>query len=222
MATDSDPYCERLDERRQMVDEQIRSRGIANEWVLQAMLQVPRHVFVPAELQADAYADAALPIAEGQTISQPYVVGLMTDALRAAPDARVLEIGTGSGYQAAVLSRLVAHVYTVERHTTLAEQAIARFTQLGYDNISVHVGDGTLGWPEHTPYDNAILTAAGPRIPRAILSQVRVEGTVVLPVGSRKSQRLQRLWIRKRGFIREDLGKVVFVPLVGRQGWQKQ
>jgi protein-L-isoaspartate(D-aspartate) O-methyltransferase len=222
MATDSDPCCERLDERRQMVDEQIRSRGIANEWVLQAMLQVPRHVFVPAELQADAYADAALPIAEGQTISQPYVVGLMTDALRAAPDARVLEIGTGSGYQAAVLSRLVAHVYTVERHTTLAEQAVARFTQLGYDNISVHVGDGTLGWPEHAPYDNAILTAAGPRIPRAILSQVRVEGTVVLPVGSRKSQRLQRLWIRTRGFIREDLGKVVFVPLVGRQGWQKQ
>jgi protein-L-isoaspartate(D-aspartate) O-methyltransferase len=205
-----------------MVETQIQARGIVDARVLQAMFEVPRHVFVPAELQADAYADAALPIGEGQTISQPYVVALMTEALRAAPDARVLEIGTGSGYHAAVLSRLVAHVYTVERHTILAEQAVQRFTELKYDNISVHVGDGTLGWPEHAPYDNAILTAAGPKIPRAILSQVRPEGTVVLPVGSRKSQRLQRLWIRKRGFIREDLGRVVFVPLVGRQGWQKQ
>jgi protein-L-isoaspartate(D-aspartate) O-methyltransferase len=205
-----------------MVETQIQARGIVDVRVLQAMFEVPRHVFVPTELQAEAYADAALPIAEGQTISQPYVVALMTEALRATPDARVLEIGTGSGYQAAVLSRLVAHVYTVERHTILAEQAAQRFTQLGYENISVRLGDGTLGWPEHAPYDNAILTAAGPKIPRAILSQVRPEGTVVLPVGSRKSQRLQRLWIRKRGFIREDLGRVVFVPLVGRQGWQKQ
>jgi protein-L-isoaspartate(D-aspartate) O-methyltransferase len=160
---------------------------------LQAMLDVPRQVFIPTEWYAYTYSDRALPIEEGQTISQPFIVALMTEALEAAPDARVLEIGTGSGYQAAVLSRLVAHVYTVERHGPLAQQAIERFERLGYDNISVRVGDGTTGWPEYAQYDNAIITAAGPGVPRAIVAQVRRGGTIVLPVGNRKMQHLQRL-----------------------------
>ena len=206
---------------QQMIDEQLRPRGIDDERVLHAMFIVPRHEFVPADLQADAYSDHALPIDEGQTISQPYVVALMTQALQAAPDARVLEIGTGSGYQAAILSRLVGHVYTVERHAGLAEQALDRFTRLGYNNISVHVADGTSGWPEYAPYDNAIITAAGPDVPRAIVAQVVRGGTIILPVGTRKKQHLQRLRIHWLGFSREDLGRVAFVPLVGRYGWHE-
>jgi protein-L-isoaspartate(D-aspartate) O-methyltransferase len=143
----------------------------------------------------------------------------MTEQLQASPDAHVLEIGTGSGYQTAVLSQLVAHIYTVERLERLAEQAIERFTLLGCDNISVHVGDGTLGWPEFAPYDNAIITAAGPEIPRAVVTQVKRGGTIVLPVGGRKVQRLQRLRVRWFGVTRQDLGKVQFVPLIGEAGW---
>ncbi len=209
-----------LEQQQQMVEEQLRARGITDPTVLQAMLDVPRHEFVPPELVAEAYADCALPINEGQSISQPYIVALMTQALQVIPDDTVLEIGTGSGYQAAILSRLVRHVYTVERHAPLAEQAVERFNRLGYENISVHVGDGTLGWLEHAPYDHAIITAAGPFIPRRIVRQVRQGGTVVLPVGGRRSQRLQRLQVHRIGISREDLGKVVFVPLIGRHGWR--
>ncbi len=211
---------QRLDERRRMVDEQIRARNIHDPRVLQAMLDVPRHEFIPAEEQALAYYDQAVSIGEGQTISQPYIVGLMTEALMASPQARVLEIGTGSGYQAAVLSLLVAHVYSVERHVALAFQAMALFQRLGYDNISVHIGDGTLGWPQHAPFDNAIVTAAGPRVSPAIVAQVRPGGTIILPVGRKKSQRLHRLWVQQTRFISEDLGRVAFVPLVGRYGWK--
>jgi protein-L-isoaspartate(D-aspartate) O-methyltransferase len=211
---------QRLDERRRMVDEQIRARNINDPRVLQAMFDVPRHQFIPADEQALAYADQAVPIGEGQTISQPYIVALMTEALMASPEARVLEIGTGSGYQAAVLSRLVAHVFSVERHVTLAFRAMALFQELGYENISVRIGDGTLGWPQHAPFDNAIVTAAGPRISPAIVAQVRPGGTILLPVGRKKAQRLQRLWVRETGFITEDLGRVAFVPLVGRYGWR--
>src|SRR5258706_1146672 len=202
-----------------MIDEQLRPRGITDQRVLQAMLDVPRHVFVPAQLQAEAYADKALPIDENQTISQPFIVAYMTQALGAAPTARVLEIGTGSGYQAAVLSRLVAHVYTVEHHPLLAQQSGERFARLGYDNISIHVGDGTAGWPEYAPYDNAIITAAGAGVPRAIVAQVQRGGTIVLPVGNRKSQHLERLRVNWLGYSRQNLGKVQFVPLVGRYGW---
>jgi protein-L-isoaspartate(D-aspartate) O-methyltransferase len=203
-----------------MVDEQLRTRGIQDPRVLQAMFDVPRHEFMPPEAQPLAYADQAVPIGEGQTISQPFIVALMTEALMAAPDARVLEIGTGSGYQAAVLSHLVSHVYSVERHPGLAAQAIDLLNRLGYANISIFVGDGTLGWPEFAPYDNAIVTAAGPRVSPAIVAQVRPGGTVVLPVGRRKAQRLQRLWVQSTGLISEDLGRVAFVPLVGRYGWK--
>src|SRR5258708_35933628 len=202
-----------------MVDEQLRPRGISDPRVLEAMLEVPRQFFVPDEFQDQAYADRALPIEAEQTISQPFIVAYMTQALQAEPEARVLEIGTGSGYQAAILSRLVAHVYTVERHAALAEQAAERFARLGYDNISIHVGDGTAGWPEHAPYDNAIITAAGPGVPRAIVAQVQRGGTIVLPVGNRKSQHLERLRVNWLGYSRQNLGKVQFVPLVGRYGW---
>ncbi len=217
-----DDYGERFDERRQMVDGQIRARGIRDPQVLQVFYEVPRHWFVPADQQALAYADQALPIGQGQTISQPYIVALMTEALMAASDARVLEIGTGSGYQAAILSRLVAHVYTVERYESLAGQALERFGRLGYQNISVRVGDGTLGWPDYAPYDDAIITAAGPSIPTAIIAQIRPGGIVVLPIGRRRSQRLRRLWIREAGYISENLGRVSFVPLVGRYGWKSE
>jgi protein-L-isoaspartate(D-aspartate) O-methyltransferase len=205
--------------QQRMVTEQLQARGIQDARVLQAMLDVPRHEFVSAEMQFDAYEDSALPIEAGQTISQPYIVGVMTQALKAAPESRVLEIGTGSGYQAAVLSRLVAHVYTVERHAGLAEQAIARFQRLGYQNISVQVGDGTLGWPDYAPYDHAIITAAGPHIPHLIVGQVRKGGTIILPVGGRKTQQLQRLRVRWFGVSRENLGDVAFVPLIGEHGW---
>jgi protein-L-isoaspartate(D-aspartate) O-methyltransferase len=211
---------QRLEERHRMVDEQLRARNILDPRVLQAMLDVPRHEFIPPDAQPLAYADQALPIAEGQTISQPYIVGLMTETLMALQDAKVLEIGTGSGYQAAVLSLLVAHVFSVERNAALAAQAVERFERLGYANISVHIGDGTLGWPQNAPYDNAIVTAAGPRISPAIVAQVRSGGTIILPIGRRKAQRLQRLWVRDTGFISEDLGRVAFVPLVGRYGWK--
>jgi protein-L-isoaspartate(D-aspartate) O-methyltransferase len=211
---------DRLDERQRMVDEQLRPRNITDERVLAAMQAVPRHLFVIQEMQPEAYADKALPITEGQTISQPYIVAYMTQALNAAPTACVLEIGTGSGYQAAVLSRLVAHVYSVERHAPLAEIARERFERLGYENITVHVGDGTFGWPEHAPYDNAIITAAGPKVPRAIVSQVKRGGTIVLPIGNRESQRLQRLTVRLFGYTRQNLGGVMFVPLIGQYGWK--
>jgi protein-L-isoaspartate(D-aspartate) O-methyltransferase len=219
MAAQFEAY-DRLEERQRMVDDQLRVRGITNQQVLLAMLEVPRHLFVPEQLQEEAYADKALPIDEDQTISQPYIVAYMTQALEAAPEARVLEIGTGSGYQAAVLSRMVRHVYTVERYPLLAEQASERFAWLGYENISIHVGDGTAGWPEHAPYNNAIITAAGPGVPRAIVSQVERGGTIVLPVGGRKSQHLQRLRVTWLGYSRQNLGKVQFVPLVGRYGWR--
>ena len=204
---------------QQMIDQQLRPCGITDPRVLQVMLEVPRHEFVSTDLQDQSYADRALPIGQEQTISQPFIVAYMTQALRAAPDARVLEIGTGSGYQAAILSRLVKHVYTVERHEALAEQAIARFAQLCYDNISVHVGDGTAGWPEYAPYDNAIITAAAPRVPRAILKQLRRGGILVLPVGTREKQHLRRLRVQLLGVSSEELGAVQFVPLIGQDGW---
>ncbi len=227
MAVDSQPQDQpgdvddqfQAEAQRRMVDEQLRPRGISDPRVLEAMLEVPRHFFVPDEFQDQAYADRALPIEAEQTISQPFIVAYMTQALQAEPEARVLEIGTGSGYQAAILSRLVTHVYTVERHAALAEQAAERFAYLGYDNISIHVGDGTAGWPEHAPYDNAIVTAAGPRVPRALIKQVRRGGTIVLPVGGRKKQQLRRLTVRLLGATYENLGKVQFVPLVGQDGW---
>ena len=207
--------------RKRMVNTQLIARGIQDPDVLEAMGIVPREVFVPADRVQLAYADSPLPIGQGQTISQPYIVALMTEALELTPDERVLEIGTGSGYAAAVLSRIASEVYTVERHLKLARAAEARFRQLGYDNIQIHVGDGTLGWAEHAPYDGIVVTAGGPVIPEPLLNQLRVGGRLVIPVGATPGlQELVRVRrSRENGYRRENLGSVRFVPLVGEAGW---
>ena len=204
--------------RRQMVNTQLASRGIRDPAVLEAMSTVPRELFVPVDSVQFAYADAPLPIGQGQTISQPYIVALMTEALELSPDERVLEIGTGSGYAAAVLTRIAKTVYSVERHPELARAAEARFWQLGYDNIQVHIGDGTQGWPEHAPYDAIVVTAGGPEIPDPLREQLSAGGRLVMPVGARPDmQQLVRVRrINSKGYRRENLGSVRFVPLVGK------
>ena len=180
-----------LSARLAMVEEQLRRRGIRDERVLAAMATVPRHEFIPAELRADAYSDCPVGIGEGQTISQPYVVAAMIQWLAVGATDRVLEIGTGTGYQAAVLARLGAEVVTVERHRILAEHSIRNFERLGYGNIRVQVGDGTLGFAELAPYDRIIVAAAAPAAPDALVQQLAEEGRMVLPVGTLQSQVLQ-------------------------------
>jgi protein-L-isoaspartate(D-aspartate) O-methyltransferase len=205
-----------------MVQRQLVANGIQDPAVLAAMGQVPREAFVPAGKARFAYADTALPIDQGQTISQPYVVALMTEVLELESDDRALEIGTGSGYAAAVLSRIASEVFTVERHARLARQAQARFRQLGYDNIHVRVGDGTLGWAEHAPYDGIVVTAGGPEIPDPLLQQLADGGYLVIPIGARP-QIQQLVRVQRTGPARydhENLGGVRFVPLVGEAGWQ--
>jgi len=207
-------------QRARMVRTAIEARGIDDPLVLQAMRDVPRHRFVPPGLAEFAYQDAPLPIAEGQTISQPYVVAWMTQAARVGPGDRVLEIGTGSGYAAAIASRIAREVFTVERHAPLAETARARFDELGYTNIHVLHADGTLGWAEHAPYDAILVTAGGPSVPQPLLDQLAPGGRLVIPVGPKESQVLVRILRGKDGKLeREDLGDVRFVPLVGEAGW---
>lgn len=203
-----------------MIREQLERRNIRDERVLQAMARVPRHEFVPQELHEQAYADNALPIAEQQTISQPYIVALTVAALELRGDERVLEVGTGSGYAAAVLAQLAAEVWSVERLRALAEQAAQRLDALGYSNVHVGVGDGTQGWPEHGPYDAIAVAAAGPQIPRTLLDQLGPGGRLVIPVGSRDEQHMLRVVRTADGFEQQRLGPVRFVPLVGREGWQ--
>jgi protein-L-isoaspartate(D-aspartate) O-methyltransferase len=209
------------DERRRMVETQIAERGVRSPAVLAAMGTVPRESFVPANLAPYAYDDEPLPIGERQTISQPYIVAFMTEALRLAPGDRVLEIGTGSGYAAAVLAEIVAEVYTVERLVPLAESARRRLADLGYTNVHVRCANGTLGWPEHAPYDAIVVTAGGPEVPKALLDQLAVGGRLVMPVGALPyGQRLVR--VVRTGpddYAREDLGDVAFVPLIGAEGW---
>ena len=207
--------------RHAMVDVQLAGRDIRDAAVLDAMRAVPREAFVPQDLTACAYDDGPLPIGSGQTISQPYVVAFMIAA--AAPKAgdRALEIGTGSGYSAAVLASIVKEVYTIERIAVLADAATCRLGDLGYRNVHVRCGDGTLGWPEYAPYDVIIVTAAGPRVPPALLAQLAAGGRLVMPVGSDQfSQRLVRLYRRADGkLLEEHLEAVAFVPLIGAEGW---
>ncbi|HLE82759.1 MAG TPA: protein-L-isoaspartate(D-aspartate) O-methyltransferase [Thermoanaerobaculia bacterium] len=207
--------------RRLMVEHQLERRGIADPLVLEAMRKVPREAFVPPELAEEAYADGPLPIGEGQTISQPYIVALMTEALELRGGERVLEIGAGSGYAAAVLAEIAAELYTVERHARLAEEAAARLTRLGYDNVHVRVGDGSLGWPEHAPFDAIVVAAGAPEVPEALKEQLAVGGRLVIPVGQgRTLQDLLRLRrLSETEYQREELGGVRFVPLVGEEGW---
>ena len=207
--------------RKDMVQHQIAARGVTDERVLDAMRMVPREAFMPDKLGEFAYEDTPLPIEEGQTISQPYVVALMIAAIEPRPDARVLEIGTGSGYAAAVLSRVVGHVYTVERHKPLVDLARRRFGTLGYDNVEVLHGDGSLGWPEHAPYDAIIVTAGGPHVPQQLRDQLAVGGRMVIPIGSEpRLQQLVRVTrVARDRFEEEQLGGVRFVPLVGADAW---
>jgi protein-L-isoaspartate(D-aspartate) O-methyltransferase len=208
--------------RRLMVEHQLERRGIADPLVLEAMRKVPREAFVPPELAEEAYADGPLPIGEGQTISQPYIVALMAEALELRGDERVLEIGAGSGYAAAVLAEIAAELYTVERHARLAEEAAARLTRLGYDNVHVRVGDGSLGWPEQAPFDAIVVAAGAPEVPEALKEQLAMGGRLVIPVGQgRTLQDLLRLRrLSETEYQREELGGVRFVPLVGEEGWQ--
>jgi protein-L-isoaspartate(D-aspartate) O-methyltransferase len=209
-------------ERRQaMVESQIAARGVRDQVVLEAMRTVPREAFVRAELVEFAYDDMPLPIGEGQTISQPYMVALMAEALQLSATDRVLEIGTGSGYAAAILSCIVKQVYTVERLEPLYRLARRRLRKLGYDNVYVYLGNGTLGWPEHGPYDGIVVTAGGPTIPAALQEQLAVGGRLVMPVGSQPThQTLMRVTrTSATAFATEELGYVCFVPLIGTQGW---
>jgi protein-L-isoaspartate(D-aspartate) O-methyltransferase len=210
------------DDRERMVELQIVRRGVRDPAVLAAMRQVPRELFVSVDRAHRAYDDTPLPIGEGQTISQPYIVAAMTEALRLRPTDRVLEIGTGSGYAAAVLSVIAAEVYTIERLARLAESARRRLEKLGFSNVRVRHGDGSLGWPEHAPYDAVAVTAGGPDVPRSLLQQMAVGGRLVMPVGpTTRSQQLVRV-IRsgEDTYDREHLEDVAFVPLIGAEGWR--
>jgi len=208
-------------ERLRMVEEQIQARDIYDERVLEAMRKVPRHRFVPPEHWHLAYADCPLPIGQNQTISQPYIVSLMTELLLLGGNEVILEIGTGSGYQAAILSLLAREVYTIERHQHLATQAAEVLAELGLTNVHVYVGDGSLGWPEHAPYDGVIATAAAPRVPKPLLEQLADGGRLVIPVGGRGGQYLER-WLRQGEKFKHEQGvPVAFVPLLGEYGWQE-
>lgn len=208
------------EQRTQMVERQIAARGVADSRVLDAMGEVPREIFVPEDMREFAYEDSPLPIAEGQTISQPYIVGLMAEAAAIRPDDIVLEIGLGSGYAAAVMSRLARRVHAIDRHKTLTERARERMAALGYDNVLVRTGDGTLGWPENAPFDAILVAAGGPHVPQNLCRQLAIGGRLVMPVGTPDQQRLIRVTRRKMAdFDEEDLGEVRFVPLIGAQGW---
>lgn len=210
------------DRRRRMVEEQIAGRGIGDRAVLDAMRAIPREFFLPDSAVEFAYEDTPLPIEEGQTISQPYIVALMADALRLTPSDRVLEVGAGSGYAAAVLSRIAAEIYAIERHEALAELAKGRMKELGFDNVHVLHGDGTLGWREHAPYDAIVVAAGGPSVPAALRAQLAIGGRLVIPVGT--TPRLQQLVrVTRTGqneYKQDELGGVQFVPLIGAQGWE--
>jgi protein-L-isoaspartate(D-aspartate) O-methyltransferase len=209
-----------LDEARtRMVEQQLAGRDIQDAQVLRAMRDVPRHRFVPHDLWGSAYQDHPLPIGHGQTISQPYIVAYMTQMLNLTSDARVLEIGTGSGYQAAVLSRLAAHVYTVERIATLSNGARAVLDKLGYCNIEYRIGDGGYGWPEAAPFDAIIVTAAAPETPAPLVAQLADGAHLVIPIGPTGYQNLLRLTRNGEHIQTEHLTPVAFVPLLGEHGY---
>lgn len=201
------------EERKNMVELQIRKRGIKDQRVLEAMLKVPRHLFVPEQMKELAYGDEPLPIGEGQTISQPYIVAYMTEALKLSGQERVLEIGTGSGYQTAILAEIVKEVYTVELIPELSRRAQKVLAELGYKNIKFLIGDGTRGWPEYAPYDAILVSAAPATIPKALVEQLKVNGRMIIPVGT-DFQELVLVKRKKDGWEEKRLIGVRFVPLV--------
>lgn len=203
-----------------MVRDQLMPRGINDPRVLAAMRKVPRHRFMEEALWGEAYGDYPVPIGERQTISQPYIVALMTQALELKGQEKVLEIGTGSGYQAAILAELSRKVYSIERIRSLFLRARKIFDELKYFNIVLKVYDGTLGWPEESPFDAIIVTAASPDIPAPLLEQLAPKGRMVIPVGDRYSQTLKKITRTDEGFEEEDLGGVRFVSLIGEHGWK--
>ena len=206
--------------RQEMVDKQIEARGITDVRVLAALRHVPRHLFVSEALMDQAYSDFPLPIGEQQTISQPYIVAEMTQALQLAPDDRVLEIGTGSGYQAAILAQIVFRVYTIERIHSLYVKTRKLFDKLGYHNIVMRYSDGTSGWKDQSPFDAIIVTAGAPEIPHTLVSQLAMGGRMVIPVGNQHSQDLIKLVRDRKGIHQTNLGGCRFVKLVGEHGWR--
>ena len=208
--------------RARMVKEQLVPRGIHDPATLKAMQTVPRHLFVEDALRSQAYGDHPLPIGKGQTISQPYIVALMTQALQLKGHETVLEIGTGSGYQAAILAQLCAKVYTVERIDSLLVRARKVFDQLHYLNILSKLDDGTVGWPENGPYDAIIVTAGGPRVPEPLLEQLADPGILVIPVGEKSYQQLQLVTRNKNSLSTTVIESVRFVDLIGEHGWQSE
>jgi len=205
--------------RQRMVEEQLVARGIQDTLTLEAMLKVPRHLFIDDALRTRAYGDYPLPIAADQTISQPYIVALMTQALGLTGDERVLEVGTGSGYQAAVLSRMCQRVYTVERVNQLLASARKIFDKLCYYNIVAKLDDGTMGWRQEAPYDAIIVTAGGPEIPPPLVDQLGDGGRMIIPVGGQELQELQLITKTTEGIVIDRLEKVRFVDLIGKHGW---
>ena len=206
--------------RHEMVERQLIRRGITDERVLDAMRRIPRHDFVAPGMEARAYDDNALPIGEGQTISQPYMVALMTQELRLTGTERVLEIGTGSGYQTAILSLLAEQVFSIERVPALARRAREALDRLGMANVAIRTGDGTIGWKEYEPFDRILVTAGAPEVPPSLVEQLADPGIMVVPVGSQGLQQLKVLRKSGAGVATSDAGGCVFVPLVGREGWE--
>jgi protein-L-isoaspartate(D-aspartate) O-methyltransferase len=208
-------------ERSRMVDEQIAGRGVKEVRVLAVMRKIPRHEFLPEGIRGMAYNDSALPLGEGQTMSQPYMVALMTELLGLTGTERVLEIGTGSGYQAAVLAELCQKVYTVERIKTIADKARVTLDRLGYKSVAIKVYDGTYGWKEMAPFDAIIVTAGSPDIPAPLVEQLKEGGRLVIPVGDRYGQRLITVVKTAEGITTEQSIPCVFVPLIGNHGWKE-
>jgi protein-L-isoaspartate(D-aspartate) O-methyltransferase len=209
-------------ERQRMVSEQLVVRGIRDRRVLEVMGKVPRHKFVSSEQQASAYEDFPLPIGSGQTISQPYMVALMSESLSLSGSEKVLEIGTGSGYQTAILAELCKEVYSIERHRPLAEKAEQLLRELGYLNTHIKVADGTLGWPEFSPFDAILVTAAAGEIPQILLSQLQEGGKICIPIGGRFSQVLTVCSKDKSQIKRNELCSCIFVPLIGKFGFSQE
>ena len=206
--------------REKMVQEQVAGRGVKDARVAEAMRKVPRDFFVESALASRAYDDGPLPIGDKQTISQPYMVGLMTEALELKGEEKVLEVGTGSGYQTAVLGLLAAQVFSIEKIRPLSVRARAVLDELHYYNVALHVGDGTIGWSDHAPYDGIIVTAGSPpNVPKPLLDQLAVGGRLVIPVGDEESQVLKRIRRTGTGFQEENLGECRFVKLWGKYGW---
>jgi protein-L-isoaspartate(D-aspartate) O-methyltransferase len=214
----------RLKEREDMVDMQVAARGVRDARVLAAMTAVPRELFVPPDQSAAAYLDRPLPIGEGQTISQPFIVGLMLEALGLEGGERMLEVGAGSGYAAAVAARIAGEVYAIERIPELAAQARHNLARAGSPNVELRCGDGSLGWPQEAPFDAIMVSAGGPAVPEALKAQLAINGRLVMPVGrDRRAQTLLRLTRRGAAqFEEEDLGAVCFVPLIGKGGWREE